>query len=531
VSPVPRPPEAFRLVGRSTGRIDARDIVTGRAQYALDLDLGAKPAVVARPPTIKGTVARVDDRAARSMPGVLAIATVPTGVAVVAENFDVALKARDALNISWKPGPFAGISDAGVFEQLHAAAPPFLAPPVRGPGNAAQTVERAFDYAFISHAPLETMTAVADVRPDGAEVWCACQSPIHAQSEVAKAVGLPAESVTLHVARSGGSFGRRLHPDAAVEAATISKATRLPVKLLTTRADDMRHGRVRPASHHRIRATVLRGSVVAYEHRAATTSMDLGHGFGDVLTATLTSTLPSGRGSTLFRTLAGTPYEFGVENFVLDEIDLKVPSGSWRSVYSGTAAVSDEIMTDQIALAIGEDPVAFRLARLTDERIRSVLRKVRDAGRWGRSLPVGHGQGLAVHREHKSTVAYLVEIDATVRSAPRVTKVVIAADVGRCINPSGLEAQLIGCTMDGISATLYAGNHLENGALRESSYDDFRWARMRHSPPQIEVHILPTTTGVPGGAGELGYPAAAAAVANAYARATATLPQRFPIVG
>jgi isoquinoline 1-oxidoreductase beta subunit len=136
---------------------------------------------------------------------------------------------------------------------------------------------------------------------------------------------------------------------------------------------------------------------------------------------------------------------------------------------------------------------------------------------------------VAIHEEYKGFVAYLVELDATDRAAPRVTKAVAAVDTGRAINPRGLEAQVMGCLIDGISVTLQAGNHIDDGAVRESSFTDFRWARQRHSPPEVEVHVMPPT-GRPGGAGELGFPAAAAAVANAYARATGTSPRRFPIL-
>jgi isoquinoline 1-oxidoreductase beta subunit len=175
--------------------------------------------------------------------------------------------------------------------------------------------------------------------------------------------------------------------------------------------------------------------------------------------------------------------------------------------------------------------VAFRLATLTDPRDRAVVQKVATAGNWGRPMPPGHAQGVAIHNEYKGVAAVLVEIDCTNRAAPRVTKGVVAVDVGRAVNPKGLESQMLGVVVDGISATLQAGMHIDNGAVRESSFTDFKWARMRHSPPEMEVHVMPPTTGKPGGAGELGFPAAAAAVANAYARATGTSPRSFPISG
>ncbi|HEV8556788.1 MAG TPA: molybdopterin cofactor-binding domain-containing protein [Actinophytocola sp.] len=526
VSAAPKDPTRFTVIGTPRNRIDALDIVTGRARYTHDLDVpGAKPTVVARPPTIRGTVASVDDSVARGMPGVLAVTRIPTGVAVTAETFDQAQQARDALKITWNPGPVAGMSDVDIRTRLRAAAPPFVLPPL-----GTLTVEGEFSFAFLNHAPLEVMGAIADVRADRAEVWMRSKSPIPAQAAVAAAVGLPQSAVTLHPIRGGGSFGRGLFFDAGPEAALVSKAIGRPVKLLYTRADDMHHGRMRPASFHRVRATYLLGTVLSYEHRVGAVELDLRHGFGDVITALGAGLLPGPFAQTVFHLTQNMPYNFGVETYLLGEVPLGVATSSWRSIYSGAVAVADEIMVDEIARRLGQDPVAFRLARLSGARERAVVQKVATEGGWGRALPPGHAQGVAIHEEYKGCAAVLVELDAT-GTEPRVTKAVVAVDVGRAINPRGLEAQLAGVVVDGISATLRAGNHIDNGAVRESSFTDFKWARMRHSPLQTEVHVMPPSTGKPGGAGELGFPAAAAAVANAYARATGTRPRSFPIAG
>lgn len=522
--PAPKDPSEFSIIGNPTTRIDARDIVTGRAEYTLDLDVGAKPTVVARPPTIGGTVAAVDSTRARAMPGVLAVTTIPAGVAVVAETFHHALQARDALAVTWNDGPAAGLSDAAIRARLDAATPPFLTAPL------VSRVDGVFDFAFVNHAPMETMVAIADVRPGRAELWFPSKTPNAAQAAVAAAVGLPTSAVTCHVIRSGGSFGRRLFFDPALEAAQISQRTGLPVKLLYTRADDMHHGRMRPVSHHKVRATLLLGSVASYEHRVATAPLDARHGLGEALTAAGANVFPGGFSQSLFHLTQNMPYDFGVETYLLNEIDLEIPTSSWRSVYSGTVAVADEIMVDEIARTLGRDPLAFRRAKVSDTRGRAVLDTVAREGQWGRAMPRGCAQGIAMHQEYNGFVAYLVEIDTRNLADPRVTKAVIAVDVGRSVNPRGLEAQLTGATVDAISVMLRAGNHVDNGAVRESSYSDFAWARMRHSPPQVEVHVM-APTGEPGGAGEIGYPAAAAAVANAYARATGTAPRRFPIAG
>ncbi len=515
VSTAPKLPAQQTLVGRPTGRIDARDIVTGKAQYAGDLAVpGAVPCVVSRPPTINGTVASFDATAALAMPGVLGVYRIPSGIAVLAETFDQALKAKAALVVSWNPGPVAALSDADIRAQLRSAQPPFLVPPLL-----TLTLDAEFDFAFVSHAPMEVLTAVADVRADRAELWFSAQSPIVAQAAVAAELGLPQSAVTVHVVRGGGSFGRRLFSDAALEAALVSQAAGRPVKLMWTRNDDVRHGRMRPASHHRVRATHALGQVLTYEHRVATVRTDFRHGVGDALTAAGVSTPVGAAGfSQLFFLLTEKlPYELGVSTQLLAEVPLDMHTGSWRSVYSGLVRTADEIMVDELARTLGQDPVDFRRARLSSASARAVLDRAAQAGQWGRAMPAGHAQGIAFHEEHRSSVACLVEIDATDPANPRVTKAVLAADVGLPINPRGLEAQLMGAVMDGISVTLQAGLHIDQGAVREGSYADFHYARQRHSPPAFEVHLMPPS-GDPGGAGELGVP-----------RATGTSPRSFPI--
>jgi isoquinoline 1-oxidoreductase beta subunit len=521
----PKPESRFTLIGRPTTRLDARDIVTGQAEYALDLDVAGTPTVVARPPTIGGAVRSVDDTVARVMPGVVGVVRIPSGVAVAATTFAQAERARDALLVTWDPGPNANLSDAEIRSRLEAATLPLVAPPL-----GVVTVDRTFDFAFAPHAPLEVLTAVADVRADRAEIWCGTKSPIVASQQVAAAVGLPDHAVTLHVVRGGGSFGHRLFFEPAIEAAQVSKALGRPIKLMWTRNDDMHHGRMRPASHHRVRATHLLGNVLSYQHRHATLPVDFSHGLGEALSATGMALLSQGTTQTVFQLSQKVPYEFGVETQLLSEVRLPFPTGSWRSIYSGQTSTVNEVMVDELARAMRVDPVAFRRQKLSSARLRAVLDRVASAGQWGRAMPPGTAQGVAIHEEYKSVVAFLVEIDCRNPADPRVTKGVCAVDVGRAVNPRGLEAQMQGVLVDGLSMTLQAGLHIDHGAVREGSYSDYRYARMADSPVAVDVHVLPPT-GEPGGAGELGFPAAAAAVANAYARATGTTPRRFPIAG
>ena len=512
-----------RLIGRPTARIDARDIVTGRAQYTLDLDVaGAKPTVVARPPDLGGTVASFDDSIARRMPGVRGIAQIPSGVAVAADGFYEALKARDALRIVWNRGAAAELSGAEVSRALLGVLLPLSPAP---PG--VEIVDAAFEFAFVPHAPMEVQSAIADVHDDRAEIWTCCHSPIIAKQQIADALGLDDDAVVLHVVRGGSSFGSRLFFDAALEAAHASKAMRVPVKLMWTRADDMHHGRCRPACHHAIRATHAGGQVLSFQHHVASAELDFHHGLGEALTAGGFAAFPTlNQGS--FALTQKVIYDFGLTSQRLTEVPLPVPTGSWRSVFSGTTVASNEIVVDMLARAIGVDPVRFRLTNLKRARTAAVLREVADAGRWGRRMPRGHAQGVACWEEYKGAIACLAEIDATDSKAPRVTKAVVAVDVGRAINPRGVEAQMLGGLTDGISTVLQAGLHLDSGVIREGSFADYHYARQRHSPPKVEVHVMPAN-GEPGGCGEFGVAAATGAIANAYARASGRVPRAFPI--
>jgi isoquinoline 1-oxidoreductase beta subunit len=271
--------------------------------------------------------------------------------------------------------------------------------------------------------------------------------------------------------------------------------------------------------------------VLTFEHRVASVETDFRHGLGEILTATAAH-LPVGGNlsfaQTVFLTTVKVPYHFGVVTQLLNEVPLRMHTGSWRSVYSANTRGAEEIMVDEIAKKLGKDPVAFRRQNLKNDRQRAVLDKVAAAGNWGRAMPRGFAQGVAFHDEYKSCTACLVEIDARDPKAPRVVKAVIAADVGRPINPLGLKSQLLGGLTDAISTTLRAGLHIDKGLPLEGSYSQFHYARQKDSPPQVEIHIMPAN-GEPGGAGELGVPAAVGAIANAYARATGTKPRSFPI--
>jgi isoquinoline 1-oxidoreductase beta subunit len=248
-----------------------------------------------------------------------------------------------------------------------------------------------------------------------------------------------------------------------------------------------------------------------------------------------------GFSESIFELTQSVPYGFGAVTQLLNEtFDYDdFHTGSMRNIYSPNVTTATELMVDQVAAKMGKDPLAFRRAYLEDKRTLAVLDKVAEVGSWGRRMPRNTAQGIAVHNEYKGAIAVLVEIDCTpatvnrqIREAvtgPRVTKAVVAVDVGLAVNPRGLEAQMLGGITDGIALALTSSLHIKDGIPLEGSWDEYFYTRQWNTPPEVEIVVMPPTTGKPGGAGELGVAPVMAAVACAYARATNTLPTYFPI--
>jgi isoquinoline 1-oxidoreductase beta subunit len=536
-------PAEFTVIGTAQSRVDALDAVTGRKVFTMDLHVpNALPTMVCRPPTINGTVVSVSNLAAvRAMPGVTDVAVVSTGVAVRAATFGQCIDAVRALHVTWGKGTEDGKSDTTILAELKKAEIPLTVPPLN---LLTHTLDASFTFWFRSNSPLETNCAIADVRPDRAEIWSPLKSPIVAQQKIATLLGLPISAVTVHVNTSGGSFGRHLFWDAAIEAAEISKAMGKPVKLMWHRTDDFRQGRTHPMATNRVRAVYSGANVLSFEQRHTSIQTDFSHGIDEVLSAYFSST-PLGAvtfSQGIFELTQNVPYNFGVTTQVLNEVDSGFHTGSMRNIYSPDVTTAKELMVDKLAKAMGKDRYQFRRTFLKDDRSRAVLDKAAQVGNWGRPMAPGTAQGIAFHAEYKGVSACLVEIDCTPATlnrplpdgiegitGPRVTKVVFVVDVGLPINPRGLEAQMLGGIMDGIAQALTSSLHFKNGLPLEGSWDNYFYTREWNVPPDVQVIVMPPTTGAPGGAGEFGVPASMAAVACAYWKATGIMPTNFPI--
>ena len=546
VTPQLKSQSALTIVGTEQRRVDALAAVTGRKQFAMDLQVpNALPTMLCRPPTINGRALSVQNLAAvKAMPGVTDVAIVghnqfvQGGVAVRARTFGQCIDAVRALEVKWGPGPVDGKSAGDVLADLKKAELP-LTP--RLPGN---TDEQVFTFHFRPGDALETNCAVADVRDGSAEIWSSLKSPIWAQEQIATSLGIPLDKTVVHVTEGGGSFGRHLFCDAAFEAAWISKQLGKPVKLMWHRTDNFRHGRVHPMTTSRVRVTSLGGNVLSFDQRHTCVATDFTQGIGDLLTS-MDQSLPKQNSlqfsQTVFTLTANVPYNFGSVTQLLNEIyDFNTfNTSSVRNVYSPNVTTAIELMVDRLAHSMGKDPLALRREFVRDDRLAAVLDKAASVAGWGRPMPAGTAQGVAIHKEYKGASACIAEIDCRpsttgrqVRDAytgPRVTKVVFVVDVGLPINPLGLKAQMMGGIMDGIAQVLSYGLHLEKGAYLEGSWDNAFYTRQWNVPPEVDVIVMPPTTGKPGGAGEFGVGTSMAAVACAYARATGKTPTSFPV--
>ena len=539
LAPALKPASQFTILGTPQNRIDARDIVTGRKTFGMDMQVpGALPTMVARPPTINGTVVSVDNTAAiLALPGVTDVAVVAHGVAVRAQTFGQCIDAIQALQVTWGPGTVDNQSDETVLAALKAAELPLIVPPLL-----AQTVDAEFTFAFASNSPLEPDNAIADVRPDRAEIWSSLKVPIVALEEIAAQLGLPQSAVTVHVVQGGGSFGRHLFHDVAAEAAEISQKMGKPVKLSWSRTDDFRQGRTHPMCTSRVRANILLGNVLTYEQRHTSVQTSFSHGLGEMITATAASLPIAGNltfAESIFELTQSSPYNFGVTTQLLNEVPLGFNTGSMRNIYSPNVVCAQELVVDRLAARLHLDPVTFRQQYLKDSRLLAVLNKAAQVGNWGRAMPPGTAQGVGVHAEYQAAIACLVEIDCTPATVnrqipnavtgPRVTKAVMVVDPGFAINPKGLEAQMIGGMNDAIALALTSSLHMTNGIPLEGSWDNYFYTRQWNTPLDIQVVIMPNTSTSPSGAGELGVAPSFAAIACAYARATGTMPTSFPI--
>jgi isoquinoline 1-oxidoreductase beta subunit len=525
-------PGEFRLIGQRLPRKDSAGKVDGSAVFTCDLRLpGLLTAVVAHPPRFGARARAVDARAAEAVPGVRRVVQIPSGVAVVAQDFWSAKRGRDALAIEWDETAAFALGSAQILDQYRAlAAKPGSVARQEGDTEAgfraaAKVLEAEYSVPYLAHAAMEPLDCVVRVDAAGCEIWNGAQMQTGDQHAVANLLGIGPEQVRIHMLYAGGSFGRRANPQAdyVLEAVQIARAMEpgVPVKLIWTREDDMRAGYYRPLFLHRLRAAIDgKGMPTAWDQRIVGQSIMAGTAFESVM-------IKDGVDHTSVEGAANLPYALPSIRIDLHSPVLPVPVQWWRSVGSTHTAFAVECFLDELAAAAGQDPVAFRRALLARHpRHLGVLNLAVEKAGWGEPLGRGRGRGVAVHESFNSYVAQVAEVTVR-RGAIQVDRVVIAVDCGIAVNPDVVVAQMEGGMGYGLAAALSGEITFRDGRVEQSNFHDYPILRIDQMP-EVEVHIVPSTA-PPTGVGEPATPVIAPAVANAVYAATGQRLRSLPL--
>ncbi len=525
-------PKDFRYLGKGEiGIVDLRNITVGKAQYGADVRLpGMKYAVIARPPVTGGKLVSFDGAEAMKVPGVEKVMEVkgwpwPSkfqplgGVAVIARNTGAAIKGRDALKTVWDDGPNGKYESVAYRAQLEdAARKPGLIVRKEGDVDAAlkgadKVIVGEYYLPHLAHVTMEPPTAVADVKGDKAEIWAPLQSPGGTREDVAKTLGIPEENVTVNVTLLGGGFGRKSKCDYALEAALLSKELGAPIKVQWTREDDVRNGFLHTVSAERIEAGLDKnGKVIAWRHRSVAPS----------IASTFKADTVHEASFELGMGLVDMPFEIANIQCENPEATAHTRIGWFRSVSNIPHAFAVQSMVAEIAHATTRDPKDMLLELIGSPRVVN--------GGWGRSVPKGHGLGIAVHRSFVSYIATMVEVSVDEKGKLTVPRVDTAIDCGTYVNPERIQAQIEGAAIMGLSLAKYGEITFKDGRVQQGNFDSFPVIRIDEAPLVTNVHIVPPGPDTPpSGVGEPGVPPFAPALINAIFAATGRRIRALPI--
>ncbi|MFT9063453.1 MAG: molybdopterin cofactor-binding domain-containing protein [Acetobacter persici] len=521
-------PSDFSVIGTNPRRLDTKAKTNGSAQFGIDVQVpGMKIGRIMACPVKGGHLTGYDRAAALAVPGVVDVVTLPDALAVIGEHMWAAIKGLDAAAPQWDYGPNAATSSSDIIARMKAASDQSGVVALKA-GNAEDALKQAhtridavYELPFLAHAALEPINTTLHIRPDGADVWVGTQVPGRARQEVADATGLKPETIAVHNHLIGGGFGRRLDSNSIGQAARFAKQVPYPVKLIWTRKEDITHDQFRPYYYDRVSAGLTQDGAISGWHHRTTGSAVTARWYPEGMQGGLDPDAVEGA--------TQTPYNLPdhLVEFVRDEPDA-VTTLWWRGVGPTHNVFVVESMIDELAHQAAQDPLAFRKTLAAHQpRALKVLSEVEKQSGWGKSLPPGHGMGVALHYSFQTWAATVLEVAVETDGQIRLIQAHSAVDCGPVVFPDGIVAQIQGGLIFGLTMALYNEITLKNGRVEQTNFHNYRMMRLNEAP-DIQVHLVSDPDAEIGGIGEVGTVAAAPALANALFAATGKRLRRIP---
>ncbi len=523
-------PSEFTIIGTDAINVDLKKIITGKPLFGLDYKAeGMLYASVLRPPSFGQKLKSYDASEAKKVKGVIDVITIgekarkflDTGkfnwafimsdtdkVVVIAENTWAAFKGKKAIKAVWENTGELENTDAQnkilneILEGKDFDTRREDGDIKKAFAEADKVIEKTYHSPFLPHNCMEPMNFYANVTPEKVHLAGPVQTPEYAALAVSDMLDRDINQIQVDMTRMGGGFGRRLYGDFVYEAAEISNAIKKPVKVVSSREDDMTTGIYRPAIKYRIAASIKNGEITGYHLKEAAINSNM---YGLIPHFFPAGCIPN--------------YKVSTKNYKSD-----VTTGAWRAPYTNFLAFAEQAFFDEVAQEIGKDAVQLRLELLenvkntTDKKIEYSGKRMQDTiklaaekGNWGRTKE-GVYQGFSAYYSHNTHVAEVAEVELK-NGLPVVTKVIAAVDCGIVVNPTGAINQIQGGVLDGIGHAMYGDLTFKDGKPSNKNFDTYRLIRMNETP-QVEVHFVKNDLS-PTGLGEPGLPPAGGAVANA----------------
>jgi isoquinoline 1-oxidoreductase len=489
------PPAEWKVAGKTVPKVDGRAFVTGEHRYTSDLTRpGMMAGKVLRPAAFKATLSSLDATKAEKIPGVKVVRD-GDFAGIIAPDPWTAQRGLEALEAKWKESP-GQPSNETIFEYFKRNARSGDADDRRVTGSVEGAIASAdirlrqtYRVQYIAHAPLEPRAAVAEWAGEKLTVWTGTQRPFGVRDELAEVFRMSAEKVRVIVPDTGSAYGGKHRADAAIEAARLARAAGKPVKVVWTREEEFTWAYFRPAGLIEVKSGGRGdGTLVAWEF----------HNYNS--------------GSAGIE----TPYAVANKEIQYHPVESPLRQGSYRALAATANHFARESHMDELARALGKDPLDFRLKNLAEPRLKAVFEAAAERFGWSRRpAAAGRGFGIAGGVEKGGYVATCVEVDvdrATRR--PRIVRVVEAFECGPIVNPDGLRNQIEGCIVQGLGGALFEAVRFENGKIANPHFSQYRVPRFP-DVPSIEIVLLDRKDLPTAGAGETPIVGIAPAIGNA----------------